>query len=206
MRAQEFIVENVKVEPVSPILRTQPTQVQPKQNVYTAPNDKKTPAAVVHIKQKNVSESKLIVDVPNEEWLQGKIDYAKSRGRDSYGVPYMTSSTTAVVKPNIRLPVNLLKRLPGMRGEQSNVRYDDLKAIMKIMRDTGKLPLMSNGEEYAPFVVVAHNGEAWVSEGNHRIMAADRLGWDTLPVELRYFDGGERIKSGPLYPPKIGLA
>lgn len=152
-----------------------------------------------------LNESQLITDVPNEEWLQGKIDYAKSRGRNSYGVPYMTSSTTAVVKPNIRLPVSLLKRLPGMRGEQSNVRYDDLKAIMKIMHDTGKLPLTRSGEEYAPFVVVAHNGEAWVSEGNHRIMAAARLGWDTLPVELKYFDGGERIKSGPLYPPKIGL-
>lgn len=152
-----------------------------------------------------LAESQLITDVPNEEWLQGKIDYAKSRGRDSYGVPYMTSSTTAVVKPNIRLPVSLLKRLPGMRGEQKNVRQKDLDAIIKIMKDTGKLPLMRNGEEYMPFVVVAHNGEAWVSEGNHRIMAAAALGWDTLPIELRYFDGGERIKSGPLYPPKIGL-
>lgn len=150
-------------------------------------------------------ESTLITDVPNLDWLQGKIDYAKSRGRDSYGVPYMTSSTTAVVKPNIRLPVSLLKRLPGMRGEQNNVRQKDLEAIMKIMKDTGKLPLTRSGEEYAPFVVVAYNGEAWVSEGNHRIMAAAKLGWDTLPVELKYFDGGERVKSGPLYPPKIGL-
>jgi hypothetical protein len=154
----------------------------------------------------HLNESTLITDVPNEDWLQGKIDYAKSKGRDSYGVPYMTSSTTAVVKPFIRLPVSLLKRLPGMRGEQRNVRQNDLAAIMKIMRDTGKLPLTRSGEEYAPFVVVAYNGEAWVSEGNHRIMAADRLGWDTLPVELRYFDGGERIKSGPLYPGKIGLS
>jgi hypothetical protein len=36
-------------------------------------------------------------------------------------------------------------------------------------------------------------------------MAAAYLGWDSLPVELRYFDGGERVESGPLYPPKIGL-
>lgn len=149
-------------------------------------------------------ESTLITDVPNLDWLQGKIDYAKSRGRNSFGVPYM-GSTTAYVKPNVRLPVNLLKRLPGMRGEQSNVRQKDLEAIMKIMKDTGKLPLTDSGKEYAPFVLVAHNGEAWVSEGNHRIMAAAKLGWDTLPVELKYFDGGERVKSGPLYPPKIGL-
>jgi hypothetical protein len=92
-----------------------------------------------------------------------------------------------------------------MRGEQRNVREKDLEAIMKIMKDTGKLPLKRNGEEYAPFVMVAYNGEAWVNEGNHRIMAAAALGWDELPVELKYFDGGERVESGPLYPDKIGL-
>lgn len=151
-----------------------------------------------------LSESKLITDVPNDDWLNSKVSYAKERGRDRFGVPYM-GSTTGYLNGPIRLPVNLLKHLPGMRGEQSNVRYDDLKAIMKIMKDTGKLPLTDSGKEYAPFVVVAHNGEAWVSEGNHRIMAADKLGWDTLPVELKYFDGGERIKSGPLHPSKIGL-
>ena len=151
-----------------------------------------------------LNESMLITDVPNEDWLAGKVEYAKSKGRDSYGVPYM-GSTTGVVKPELKLPVSLLKKLPGMRGEQRNVRDKDLKAIMKIMKDTGKLPLKQNGEEYAPFVMVAYNGEAWVNEGNHRIMAAAALGWDELPVELKYFDGGERIRSGVLYPGKIGL-
>lgn len=151
-----------------------------------------------------LSESTLITDVPNDDWLKSKISYAKERGRNSFGVPYM-GSTTGYLREPIRLPVNLLKHLPGMRGEQTNIRHDDLKAIMKIMSNTGKLPLTDSGKEYAPFVVVAHNGEAWVSEGNHRIMAADKLGWDTLPVELKYFDGGERVKSGPLYPSKIGL-
>jgi hypothetical protein len=36
-------------------------------------------------------------------------------------------------------------------------------------------------------------------------MAAAELGWKELPVELRYYDGGERIKSGPLHPGKIGI-
>jgi hypothetical protein len=92
-----------------------------------------------------------------------------------------------------------------MRGEQQNVRQDDLKAIMKIMKDTGKLPL-DRGQEYAPFVNVAWNGEAWVNEGNHRIMAAAALGWKDLPVQISYFDGGERVESGAMYPGKIGLA
>lgn len=147
----------------------------------------------------------LYTDVPNEEWLDSKIAWAKKRGRNSFGVPYLGSVTARPQEDYFRLPVNLLKHLPGMRDEQNNVRPADLEAIMQIMKDTGKLPLMSNGKEYRPFINVAYNGEAWVNEGNHRIMAAAALGWDTLPVELRYFDGGERVKSGPLYPAKIGL-
>jgi hypothetical protein len=92
-----------------------------------------------------------------------------------------------------------------MRGEQQNVRQQDLEAIIKIMKDTGKLPTMDNGKEYAPFINVAWNGEAWVNDGNHRIMAAAALGWKDLPVQISYFDGGERIKSGAMYPERIGL-
>lgn len=153
-----------------------------------------------------VNEAVLVTDVPREEWLEDKIAYAKKRGRDSFGVPYMGSTTAYVRQPShVVLPVSLLARIPGARGEQKNVRQGDLTAIMKIMKDTGKLPLTSSGEEYKPFVCVAWNGEPWVMEGNHRIMAAKQLGWETLPVELKYFDGGERIRSGVLYPGKIGL-
>jgi len=164
-------------------------------------------AAQYHeIEFRALNESLLYIDVPNEEWLQDKIDYVKRKGRNSFGVPYLGSTTARPTDKNFRLPVSLLKRLPGMRAEQQNVRSEDLKAIMKIMKDTGKLPLMRNGvDEYRPFINVAWNGEAWVNEGNHRIMAAAALGWDSLPVELSYFDGGERVESGPLYPPKIGL-
>ena len=83
---------------------------------------------------------------------------------------------------------------------------------MATMEKTGKLPLTKQGEEYAPFVMVAYNGEAWVNEGNHRIMAAYRLGWKKMPIEIKYFDGGERVESDPInkyagimYPGKIGL-
>jgi len=113
--------------------------------------------------------------------------------------------TTATAR-RVEVPVDILKTIPGMRREQSNVRPDDLAAIIKIMDTTGKLPLHGHtGEEYKPFINVAYDGSAWVNEGNHRIMAAAKLGWSALPVEISYFDGGERIKSGPMYPGKIGL-
>jgi putative chitinase len=146
----------------------------------------------------------LRVDVPNEEWLQDAIDYAKSHSPDRRGLPYMGKTTATVRK--VEVPVNLLKRIPGMRNEQQNVRQGDLAAIMKIMSDTGKLPIHAHSnEEYKPFINVAYDGSAWVNEGNHRIMAAYRLGWDSLPIEISYFDGGERVESGPMYPGKIGL-
>ena len=146
----------------------------------------------------------LSVDVPNEEWLQDAIDYAKSKSPDRNGLPYMGKNTATVRR--VEVPVDILRQIPGMRREQSNVRNDDLAAIIKIMDTTGKLPLHGHtGEEYKPFINVAYDGSAWVNEGNHRIMAAAKLGWDTLPIEISYFDGGERIKSGPMYPSKIGL-
>lgn len=149
-------------------------------------------------------EEELRVDVPNEEWLQDKIDYAIKRGRNRNGVPYMGTATA--YSRRVEVPVSILSKLPGMNREQENVRSDDLRKIMKIMRDTGKLPLTNSGKEYEPFINVAYNGEAWVNEGNHRIMAAAKLGWDSLPIEIRYFDGGERIEHGEMYPAKIGLA
>jgi hypothetical protein len=154
-----------------------------------------------------LTEGTLSVDVPNEDWLQDKIDYAKSKGRNSYGVPYF-GSTTAYVRgtpPQVR--VMRLASLQGMKSEQLNVRKNDLKWLMDYMETNKKLPPKSSNsdEEYLPYIMVAYNGEAWVNEGNHRIMAAYRLNWQTMPIELRYFDGGERVKSGDMYPEKIGL-
>jgi hypothetical protein len=146
----------------------------------------------------------LRVDVPNEDWLDDAIAYAKQKSPDRNGLPYMGKTTATVRK--VEVPVGLLKRIPGMRNEQQNVRQHDLAAIMKIMKDTGKLPIHAHSnEEYKPFINVAYDGSAWVNEGNHRIMAAYRLGWPSLPVEISYFDGGERVESGPMYPGKIGL-
>ena len=153
--------------------------------------------------QQDINEG-LRVDVPNEEWLQDAIDYAKSKSPDRYGLPYM-GKTTATVR-NVDVPLRILRQIPGMRQEQSKIRHHDLAAIRKIMSTTGKLPLHGHtGEEYKPFINIAYDGSAWVNEGNHRIMAAAELGWESLPVEISYFDGGERIKDGPMYPGRIGL-
>lgn len=150
------------------------------------------------------SPVKLVEDIPNENWLNDKIEYALSQGRSANGVPCM-SAITGYYAGHIEVATNILAGLKGQKAEQSTVRLGDLAAIKTIMETTGSLPLLPSGEPYAPYIEVAHNGEAWVSEGNHRIMAAAALGWEMLPVEIRYFDGGQRIESGPLFPEKIAL-
>ena len=82
------------------------------------------------------------------------------------------------------------------------------------MGRTGKLPLIGEAfptnkgkygadKEYRPFIIVDYEGIPTVSEGNHRIMAAAALGMKDLPVEIRYFDGGERKATGAFKPENI---
>ncbi len=157
-----------------------------------------------HLTGETPLSENVMYDVPSEEWLNRQIEYAKTKRRNEFGAPYL-GSVTGFVKKEVLLPISLLKTFNGIRGEQKLVRKDSLYAIINIMKETGKLPLKDNGEEYAPFVVIGWDGVPWVSEGNHRIMAAAMLEWEELPVELRYFDGGERVVSGLLFPGKIGL-
>lgn len=145
--------------------------------------------------------SNLISDIPSESWLEEQVEYAKERGRNRWGVPYM-GKVTGRFEGDVMAPVSVLSKLKGQRDEQNNVRPADLAAIKRIMAETGKLPLNANGDEYVPYIEVNHAGEAWVSEGNHRIMAASELGLEMMPVQVRYFDGGERA-DGPMAPAKL---
>jgi hypothetical protein len=132
-------------------------------------------------------------DIPNEKWLAGKLEDAVSGGTNSFGVPRRMGSTTGYFGKPVEVPVDVLAKLPGERGEQSNVRKESMDYIRKNWAEVSKQP---------PYIEVDPFGKAWVSEGNHRIMVAKELGLKTLPVEIRYFSGGQR-KAGELAPEKI---
>ena len=103
---------------------------------------------------------------------------------------------------NVLVPTSKLAQLPGINGEHlpSRTRENSLQYLKKQMGKTGKLPEgHETGKEYAPFVQVDQDGKAWVNEGNHRIKAANELGWNHLPTEVRYFNGGESVP-GPWHP------
>jgi hypothetical protein len=132
-------------------------------------------------------------DIPNEKWLAGKVEDAVSGGTNSFGVPRRMGSTTGYFGKPVEVPVEVLAKLPGERGEQGNVRKDSLDYIRKNWDTVSK---------EAPYIEVDPFGKAWVSEGNHRIMVAKEKGLKTLPVEIRYFSGGQR-NAGELAPEKI---
>lgn len=152
----------------------------------------------------------LHTSVPNDEWLKSKQEHVLSGGRHPSGAFKRFGSTTGYFRSgpehegrrNVMMPVPLLASIPGVMEEQKNVRQHALDWLTDEMGRTGKLPLNSSGEEYAPHVWVNHEGEAFVAEGNHRIMAAQKLGMTHLPVELEYVNGGERV-NGPFHPDRI---
>jgi hypothetical protein len=138
-------------------------------------------------------------DNPGGEWLAGKIAQAEKEGRDSRGMPHRFGTVTGNFSSTVLMPIDKAAKIPGMMEEQSKVRERSLEWLKGYMGETGRLPQLREGSEYAPFVQVDADGKAWVNEGNHRIMAAKALGWTHIPVEVRYFNGGES-KPGPFNP------
>jgi hypothetical protein len=130
-------------------------------------------------------------DIPNENWLQEKRFLTTKYGYKPSGAPKVYGSLTGTFNKNVLLPVDVLATISGENNEQSNIRQEDLDSLKKVMGETGKLPQTERGD-YAPFITVDQNGTPYISEGNHRIMAAKALGFKYLPVEIRYFNGGER--------------
>jgi hypothetical protein len=151
----------------------------------------------------------LEVDNPGGNWLQENREYSESQGYLPSGAPRSFGKVTAVWRdPNksdigtVYLPVSMLKQFRGVMDEQNNVRQKDLDWLTENMGKTKSLPKTSSGKDYQPFITVDQRGIPFVSEGNHRIMAAEKLGWEWLPVEVRYFNGGEQV-DGPLNPERL---
>jgi hypothetical protein len=149
-----------------------------------------------------IESASLSTDNPGGHWLQGQQEDCIEAGNDQFGGPKRFGAVTGSFNKAVYLPVDVVARVPGRRGEQSRVRHDDLAWLTDYMKTNGHLPLTDSGKEYAPFIQVAYDGNPWVNEGNHRIMAAKALGWKWIPIELRYFAGGEEA-DGPLHPDKV---
>jgi len=151
------------------------------------------------VKSVPVMAAMLRRDNPGGDWLKNNVLNTLAKGTNKFGAPNSMGTQTGSLVGDYRVPVSILESIKGLRGEQANVRNDSLEWLANHMKETGKLPMIDAGKEYKPFIQVGSDGIPWVNEGNHRIMAAKKLGWETLPAEIRYYNGGESIP-GVLHP------
>lgn len=187
--------------------------------IYKFPENKVTPKSYPLD-----PEIKSYGDIPNRDWLEGKRDRARLRGFGEVG-SHIGSAITGGFQDDVVVPTRVLKEIQGLNLEQQKIRPDSLEYLKNYMSknkhlpkwysgtdiyDTGlyggvgrNLPLGVKGvREEVPFIQVDQYGQPFVNEGNHRIMTASELGWENLPIELRYFEGGN-IERGLLSPELI---
>jgi len=164
--------------------------------VHMASGGEVEPAA-----KKNLPE--FVRDNPGGDWLAYKKQLSDEAGALPSGAPRSFGTVTGHFPGHVYLPVSILKKIPGVMNEQYHVREKSLDSLVGYMSETGKLPMTMRGDkEHAPFVTVDQRGRPFVNEGNHRIMAAAKLGWEKLPVQISYFNGGEQA-SGILHPDRV---
>lgn len=138
-------------------------------------------------------------DNPGGQWLKTEQQAAASHGTHPWGTPKRFGPVTGYFRPDtVLIPLSVLAGIPGERNEQSQVRPHSIEFLTNEMGLSGRLPQWQDYkgvmQDNVPLVVVDQTGQPWVNEGNHRIMVAKRLGWEFMPVEVRYFCGGEAVK------------
>jgi len=123
-------------------------------------------------------------DNPGGDWLAREREYAKNQyektGRINAG------AVTATLDG--RLPTDMLAKLPGVNKEHTNKNIlNDFKS--KRIRDSIK----NEGVKEPIMLYVGFNGKAYIAEGNHRVHLADEFKLKDVPVDIRYFAGGELV-------------
>lgn len=143
-------------------------------------------------------------DNPGGSWLAEHRQLNEEAGFASSGAPNRFGPITGSFNRQVLIPVEVLKTLGGLAGEQASVREDSLQSLVEYMAQHRRLPPQDGAPEAhsAPYIEVWQDGSAWVNEGNHRILAGDQVGACFLPVEIRYFAGGEQAE-GILSPERV---
>lgn len=141
--------------------------------------------------------------IPSEEWLKDKQEEAEraiSTGRkDTYGKGVMTSQTARFNL--ISLPVSYLYTLPGANQEQQRRENTTTGKNIRLEAEIGT-PSNFDTKKHPIHVLVNHKGEAYISEGNHRLAYAKRHGIENVFAKIDYVAGGERA-NGPMSPDKV---
>ena len=121
-------------------------------------------------------------DNPRGKWLESERKWAAKSDVHASG------SVTAGFH-RVDLPTEMVASLKGERGEHKKIKQGDerVTTIADSMKEKG----YDLNDDSPVFVTVDYQGNAKINEGNHRARAAIEAGLKTIPVEVRYFAGGE---------------
>ncbi len=140
---------------------------------------------------------KLRKDNPGGEWLQHKIKQAEKTAARHDGNSYakfFSGSVTGSLNNIIALPVNLLNKIEGANDEhlyRNNKGGEKFERLNKDLQKKGAEKIYKD----SPILVgVNHKGVPYILEGNHRVSVALANGIKTIPVEVKYWNGGEGVQ------------
>ena len=139
---------------------------------------------------------------PNDRWLKDKQAMAEKHmcSRKNYGGSVkkgLIGAHTAFAS-RVNLPVKYLRTFPGASDEKrapGDAKYDRLaESINKYGWDpeqAGRISLRVN-----------HKGKPYIYEGNTRLQMAHEMGYEHIPAEVVWYNGGEKVL-GPAHPEQI---
>lgn len=123
-------------------------------------------------------------DSPNKTAKKIKIkDYTRT---DNY-IDQHPGRVTATILDPMEVPVSWLGKLPGLRGEHTQLRYD-----MEKVKKLSELVQKESFRKTHPIELeVHHDGKVFIFDGNHRAKAAKLAGLQSYPAIVRFYGGGE---------------
>ncbi len=162
-----------------------------------AEKEKAAPTGTTNfVKSLQQQGAQVVIDNPKGTWLAEQQERAAKKDKET-GMRH--GALTAKID-KIELRVSDVRQLKGISDEHTRIKSKDKKvvSIAKSIKEKGY------DRDKPIFINVGHDGTALISEGNHRIRAAERADIDIVPVEIAYFAGGEEA-SGPMSLERVAL-
>ena len=124
-------------------------------------------------------------DNPGGDWLRSERARAAETGNLGNITAYLYDDAG---NRHVMLNPKDLVDIPGTMGEQASRGRGRKAADVR--------EWMSRGEamEHPIFITVDYRGRPKISEGNNRMAVAAELGLEEVPVEIRWYSGGEEIE------------
>jgi hypothetical protein len=136
-------------------------------------------------------------DNPGGEWEARKQRVAEQEQAEEIangnltgtGARMTRGSTTQTIR-RVEIPVEKLRTLEGVNGEQPAPGKPKYDALRKSVDENG----FDRKRASLPIIYVNHKGEAFIAEGNNRVAVAAEEGVTSLPVEIQYRNGAEKAQ------------